>query len=256
MAGHSHALFVHGASRVHRLAPETKIAGTVLFVLAVVVTPRESMWAFAIATVLVLGVAAVAHVPLRHLATRVVLELPFLAFALFLPFVGGSDGGDRTDVFGLSLSVEGLWAGWNIVVKGTLGVLAAVVLAATTEVPALLRGLERLHLPRILVQIAGFMVRYLEVVGAELSRMRIARESRGSSPRVLWHAGAVARTGGALFIRTYERGERVHTAMLARGYDGRLPMVDERAASHTEWRVALAVPGAMVAVTMLALVLS
>ena len=65
---------------------------------------------------------------------------------LFLPFVGQ---GERVEVLGLSLSVEGLWAAWNIVVKGTLGVAASVLLAATTPVPDLLRGLERLRCRRV-----------------------------------------------------------------------------------------------------------
>jgi cobalt/nickel transport system permease protein len=73
------------------------------------------------------------------------------------------------------------------------------------------------------VQIIGFMIRYLDVVTDEMRRMRIARESRGFSGRGLHAWPVYARTAGALFIRSYERGERVHLAMLSRGYTGATP---------------------------------
>jgi cobalt/nickel transport system permease protein len=69
----------------------------------------------------------------------------------------------------------------------------------------------------------GFMVRFLEVVTTEMRRMRIARESRGFTARNPRHWPVLARSAGALFIRSYERGERVHLAMLSRGYTGKLP---------------------------------
>ena len=106
---------------------------------------------------------------------------------------------------------------------GTLGVLASLTLAATTEPQAVLRGLQRLRMPELVVQIMGFMIRYLDVVTAELGRMMTALRSRGCDPRSPRHWPVLARSLGALFIRSYERGERVHLAMLSRGYDGRLP---------------------------------
>ena len=99
----------------------------------------------------------------------------------------------------------------------------SLLLAATTEPRALLTGLERLRMPPLLVQIMGFMVRYLDVVADEVRRMRIALASRGFTARNPRHWPVVARSAGALFIRSYERGERVHLAMLSRGYDGRMP---------------------------------
>ena len=91
---------------------------------------------------------------------------------------------------------------------------------ATTSVPALLGGLRRLRVPSLLVAIAGSMVRYLDVIAGEVHRMDVARRSRGYQGRWLWQGKAVAAGAGALFVRAYERGERVHLAMLARGYDG------------------------------------
>ncbi len=105
-----------------------------------------------------------------------------------------------------------------LVVKGTLGVLAALLLAATTEPRDVLRGLERLRVPAPMVQIMGFMIRYLDVVTADMARMRMALTARGFEARNPRHWPVLARSAGALFIRSYERGERVHLAMLSRGH--------------------------------------
>ncbi|QXC59992.1 cobalt ECF transporter T component CbiQ [Aquihabitans sp. G128] len=248
-AGHVHALYVHEPGRLHPLAPQAKLVGLVLFVLAVVATPREAFWAFGVLAVLVAGVALAGGLSLRRLAGRLVIEAPFLAFALFLPFVGH---GPHATVAGLSLSTPGLWGAWNIVAKGTLGVAASVVVASTTPVTQLLHGLERLHLPRVVTAIAGFMVRYLDVTTGELQRLSIARQSRGHDPRWIWQARAVAASAGTLFIRSFERGERVHLAMVARGYDGTLPLLEDQRAPARDWLACLAVPATAALIACLA----
>jgi len=172
-------------------------------------------------------------------------------FAAALPFIGG---GEQVLVAGRSLSVEGLWSAWNIAAKATLGVTATVVVAATTPVSSILGGLDRLRMPRTLTAIAGFMVRYLEVTSAEAQRMTIARQARGHDPRWIWQARAVAATAGTLFIRAYERGERVHLAMAARGFDGTMPDTAVPAATRRAWATALAMPLAAASVGLVATV--
>jgi cobalt/nickel transport system permease protein len=213
---------VGGASPVHRLAPEVKVVATVAFVGAVVATPREAVWAFGVHAALVAAVIAVAGLPVGLVASRLRIEIPFLLFALFMPFTGAAP---RVEVLGLSLSEPGLWAAWNIAVKGSLGVAASIVLAATTPVADLLLGLDRLRVPRVMTAIAGFMIRYLGIATDEARRMHIARQSRGYEPRWLWQARGLAASAGTLFVRSYERGERVYLAMVSRGYDGSMPDV-------------------------------
>jgi cobalt/nickel transport system permease protein len=217
---HGHKLHFHGHSPAHRAPAHLKVLALLGFVLVVVATPKDWYAAYAGYLVVIAGVVALSRVPVTYLLKRMVVELPFVGFALLLPFVAQ---GPRTELLGLSVSEHGLLAAWALLAKGTLGVLASLTLAATTEPQELLAGLERLHLPNLLVQIMGFMVRYLDVVTSELQRMRIARESRGFTARNPRHWGVLARSAGALFIRSYERGERVHLAMLSRGYTGRMP---------------------------------
>ncbi|MFC5727844.1 MULTISPECIES: cobalt ECF transporter T component CbiQ [Nocardioides] len=206
---------------MYRAPAHVKILVLLAFVLTVVATPREWFGAFGGYLVAILGVALlVARIPFGWLAKRMVIEVPFLVFAALMPFVVR---GPEIEVLGVGLSEPGLLAAWGLAAKGTIGVLASLTLAATTEPVAVLAGLQRLRMPDLIVQIMGFMVRYLSVVTGDLQRMLTAMRSRGADPRSPRHWPALARTLGALFVRSYERGERVHLAMLSRGYDGRLP---------------------------------
>ncbi len=219
-AGHGHKLHFHGHSPVHRMPAHIKLLCLLGFMLAVVATPHDWVPAFAGYLLALVGVVALSRVPATYLLRRMVVEVPFLVFAALMPFIAT---GPRTEVLGLSLSEAGLASAWALLAKGTLGVLASLTLAATTEPRHLLAGLERLRVPSLLVQIMGFMVRYLDVVTDEMGRMRVARESRGFRARNVTHWPVLARSSGALFIRSYERGERVHLAMLSRGYTGTMP---------------------------------
>jgi cobalt/nickel transport system permease protein len=219
-AGHGHKLHFHGHSPVHRAPAHLKVLALLGFMLLVVATPGDWWPAFAGYLAVLVAVVAVSRVPATYLLKRMVVEVPFVVFALLMPFIAT---GPSVDVLGVTVSQSGLAAAWALLVKGTLGVLASLTLAATTEPRDLLAGLERLRVPNLLVQIMGFMVRYLDVVTDEMRRMRVARESRGFTARDVRHWPVIARSAGALFIRSYERGERVHLAMLSRGYTGTLP---------------------------------
>lgn len=247
-AGHAHKLYRRGDSPVHGLPPHTKLAAVFAFVVVVVSTPREAVWAFGAYAVLLGLVAARARVPAGFLLKRLLIEVPFVAFAVLMPFVVP---GEQTWVLGVSLSVPGLWGAWNVLAKGTLGVAASVLLAATTELRDLLLGLQRLKLPPLLVQIASFMIRYGDVITDEMRRMSIARRSRGFEARGVRHWGVLAKSAGALFIRSYERGERVHLAMVSRGYTGSMPVIDEATATTAQWRHAAVLPLAALLICLL-----
>jgi cobalt/nickel transport system permease protein len=213
---------LHGAvaSPVARMDARAKLVALVAFVFAVVCTPPEAVWAFGVYALVVAVAARCAALPLRTLARRMLFETPFVLFAVLLPFVGS---GPRTEVLGISVSIAGSWAAWGILAKASLGVACSVVLAWSTPVADLLGALERLRCPKVLVAIAGFMVRYLDVVTGELHRLQVARVSRGDDPRWFWQGRAVAATAGTMFVRSFERGERIQQAMLARGFTGTFP---------------------------------
>lgn len=219
-ASHSHKVTHHGHSPVHRLSAHRKILALLAFMLVVVATPGRWYAAFPVYLGVLVVVIAISRVPPLHIVKRMVVETPFVVFALLMPFISQ---GPQVAVLGLAVSESGLMAAWTLLAKATLGVIAGLTLASTTEPQDLLRGLTRLRLPDTMVQIMGFMIRYLDVVGDDLRRQQVALVSRGFSARDPRQWPVLAKSAGALFIRSYERGERVHLAMLSRGYTGRLP---------------------------------
>lgn len=247
-AGHAHALYLHEHSITHRLPAHVKIVAAFAVTVLVATTPNREVLAFAGIGVLLAIVARGSRIPGRFLAARLVVVAPFLLAALFLPFVAS---GPRVQFAGLSVAEAGLWGGFGLAARALLGATASLLLVATTEVPQLLRGLERLRVPALLTQIAAFMVRYLEVIVGEVGRQRRAMTARGYDPRWWWQLKPLAAGLGVLFVRSYERGERVHAAMLARGFTGQLPaLVTEAPTPRSAWFVALSVPAVAVVIRL------
>ncbi|WP_211217915.1 cobalt ECF transporter T component CbiQ [Microbacterium luticocti] len=204
-----------GTTVVHRTSPRVKLVAVIVFAVIVVATPREWFVAYAGYAAVLVSLLAVARIPVGTVLRRMTIEIPFLVFALLMPLIAT---GERIDVFGMSLSVAGLWAAWGLLAKATLALLAAVLLVTTTEPRRIVLALESLRLPRVMISIMGFMLRYLDLIADESRRMAIARAARGFSARSPRSWRVLAQAVGALFVRAHARGERVHLAMLARGY--------------------------------------
>ena len=211
-------------------------------------TPITKWQGFIAFIALVIAATLVAKIPIATLFKRAVIEVPFVLFAVLMPFFGT---GEKFAIGPLELYRAGLLAGASIVAKGTLGVLCAVLLSTTTTAREILRGLERLRLPIIMVQIASFMLRYINVISDEMQRMKIARESRGFEATGIKHWKILATSAAALFIRSYERGERIHLAMLSRGFDGNLPQSESERVTTTVWIYALLIPFTALLISLL-----
>lgn len=250
-AGHAHTLYVHEHSPIHRLPAQVKIAAAVSFVFAVALTPREAMWAFGIYAVALAVVARVAKIRFGFVALRLVGVLPFIAFAFLIPFIAS---GEAVEILGVSVSQEGLWAAWNIIAKASLGAATSILLVGSTEVPDILAGMARLRVPAVFTAIAGFMIRYLGLIVDEIGRIRTAMTARGYDARWLWQAKPIAQSAGAMFIRSYERGERVYDAMVARGFTGTMPDLRRRDPALQEWLVGALLPVLGIGVLVIALV--
>jgi cobalt/nickel transport system permease protein len=212
------------SSPVHRLDPRAKIVGLVAITLVAVSTPVEAWPVYGACGLVLATVAVLARVTPRDLWRRARFVLPLvLLAALFIPLA--REGGDTYSLGPLTLHQAGLETLAAVAAKATIGTVAAVLLGATTTFPSVLRGLEAMRVPRVLILIAAFMYRYLFVIVEEVGRMRAALAARGYRPRNALHAGALGRVATAMFLRTYSRGERVYLAMLARGYNGRMPQL-------------------------------
>ncbi|WP_422631797.1 cobalt ECF transporter T component CbiQ [Pseudokineococcus basanitobsidens] len=242
-------MLVPTGSPVHVLPAHTKLVALPALAACVVLVPAGAWWALGACAVLLLAVVALARLPPGRVARRMLVEVPFVVFALLLPLVAT---GPRVDVLGLELSRSGLVGGGTLLAKATLGVLAAVVLAATTTSRDLLAGLDRLRLPRTMVAILGFAVRYSVVLVQDSRRLGVARAVRGGGDGRLRHLRAVAAGAGTLFVRSYERGERVQRAMLVRGWTGAMPALESRPATGREWLAAGAAPALALVIALAA----
>lgn len=246
-AGHGHAVYREGHTPVHAIPAHVKLVAVVSLVFVVVATPGTWYPAFAGYLLILLAVAGFARLTISFVLPRMAVEIPFVIFALLLPFVAR---GQQIEVLGVWVSESGFLAAAALLMKATLSVIASIVFASTTSPREMCAGLERLRLPQIMVQILTFMLRYVDVVGGELRRMRIARESRAFTARHLGHLKVLGHSAGALFIRSYERGERVHLAMLSRGYTGTLPVMEQERVATSTWLRALTVPATALAVLL------
>jgi cobalt/nickel transport system permease protein len=232
-------LYLHRHSVIHSLPSHAKIVAALLFILVGVLTPIHRWQAFVGYFLALFITVAAAKIPFALMFKRALIEIPFIFFALLMPFFGT---GERFEVGPLNLYREGLLAGAGIFIKGTLGVITAIVLSTSTTAREILRGLERLNLPTLMVQIASFMLRYVNVVNDEMERMKVARDSRGFEATGIKHWKVIATAAGALFIRSYERGERVHLSMLSRGYEGVLPHDEVEKSKASDWLMVLIYP--------------
>ncbi|MFZ9284278.1 MAG: cobalt ECF transporter T component CbiQ [Candidatus Nanopelagicales bacterium] len=241
-------LLIPRDSVVHRLPAEVKVLSMLLFVFVVVLTPLGNWWLFALYIGIIASIIMIAKLPILTVIRRMVIEVPFVIFAILMPFFSA---GPYTEVFGVEVSQPGLTAGIGLLFKGTIGVLSSITLASTTPMRELLSGLSRLRVPNMLVEIAAFMVRYVDVVVDEMRRMRIARQSRGYFETGLRSWPVIAKAAGALFIRAYERGERVHLAMLSRGYQGKMPSYQIAIATKANWVTGMLLPIAALVVLVI-----
>jgi cobalt/nickel transport system permease protein len=210
-------------SFVHRLDPRTKLVATFLFILAVTLT-SPAMWpVFAVYFIIISTMVVLSRVPVLYVLKRSLVIIPFvLLIAIFIPFFKHEEavGSYNLWIWKVSVSYQGLQVLETILVKAWLSILSLILLTSTTKITDLLRGLEQLRLPGVMVMVLSFMYRYIFILVEEVMRMKQARDSRNFGGSRLRQLKTIGNMAGTLFIRSYERGERVYDAMLSRGFDG------------------------------------
>ncbi len=246
-------------SIVHRLDPRTKFVATLVLILAVALTPPDMWLSYAVYAGLLAVCLVASRVPPRYVLRRSLVIVPFVALiAVFVPFFhdGQIAGSYSLGGWQLSVTYDGLQVLRNILVRAWLSITALVLLAATTRMSELLHAMEMLHLPRVLVMILSFMYRYIFVLVDEVMRLKMARTSRnfGSGGTRLWRVRVVGSMIGTLFIRSYERAERVYAAMVSRGFDGGTRSLRRLRLGKADFAAAALCAGS-IAVAMMAVVL-
>jgi cobalt/nickel transport system permease protein len=192
---------------VHRRDPRAKTAALLIFLVLVATSHRHLPWLAAGWLLALLIAITAARLPVWGLLSRAALVLPFSAVFAIVSWAAG----DTERAIAL-------------VLKSYLSATAVLIVAGTTPMSVLLRGLESAGVPRFLLMVTQFLYRYLFVIVEEAQNMATAAAARGATvsgmvarrERFRAAAGALA----VLFARSYGRAEDVHRAMLARGFDG------------------------------------
>jgi cobalt/nickel transport system permease protein len=201
---------------VHRLDPRAKLLTTLCFIVCVVSFGKYEISAMLPFLVYPVALIAAGQLPPGYILRKVLLVMPFaLLIGLFNPIF------DRQVV--MQIGGLDIWGGWlscfSIALRVVLTATAAIILVATTGFPVLCAALEKFRIPKIFIVQLQFLYRYIFVLTDEGVRIARARQLRACDRRSLGmrHFGSLA---GQLLLRTWERAERIHMAMLARGFSG------------------------------------
>ncbi len=209
-----------GAARdtpLTRLDPRAKLVAALVFVVVVMSFERHAVAALLPLAVFPLALAVLGDLPAAPLVRKLALVAPFaLMVGLFNPWL------DRAPVpvFGDLTLAAGWWSFGSIVLRFVLTVGTALVLVAGTGMGPLCAALARLGVPRVFTVQLLLLHRYAFVLGAEAARMATARRLRSAGRRPgLRSYGPLL---GQLLLRAFQRAQRIHQAMLARGFDGEM----------------------------------
>ena len=234
--------YIPRQSPVHRADARLKIVLALAAVLGIALLPVGTFGAYAFVWLVLVGASALARLGPLRLVRGSWIVLPFVLVAVPLLFTRPGEALVTVELGPIVLTVTdaGLRDTLSIMAKSWLSVQAALLLAYTTPFADLVDALRALRIPAVIVAIISFMYRYLAVLTAEAGRMSRARQSRSaqapggrSGGSFTWRARVTGAMVGSLFIRSYERSERIYAAMLARGFSGtfhaaELPRPDQR----------------------------
>ncbi|MBN1579653.1 MAG: cobalt ECF transporter T component CbiQ [Anaerolineae bacterium] len=211
-----------GHSLIHRLDPRLKLLAVLAFVIMTISMPPYAWLSLASLAGLILIAGWASCIPLLGILKRSAVVLPFAGLvAISLPFTQTGQVVWSGHLWGweLAITAEGLSSFILLMIRAWLSVLSSGLMIATTPFSDLLDAMRALHVPDVLITIISFMYRYLFVLVDEAQRLQVARQARsvGTGQTVWWRAKVLGGMIGSLFIRSYERSERIYNAMLSRG---------------------------------------
>jgi cobalt/nickel transport system permease protein len=221
----------HGHSVIHKLDPRIKVLITIAYIISNALLPDGAWIAFLFAYAFLLAINALSGLGIGFTFRRSFVALPFALVAITVLF--SIPGKPVTSfhflMWSMTITDAGLLRFVSIVIRSWLSVQMAILLVSTTEFPKVIHALNHLRVPTIITMIISFLYRYLFVLTDEVIRMMRARQARSaatvglrSGGSVAWRAQIAGHMAGQLFLRSYERSDRIYNAMLSRGYKGEL----------------------------------
>ncbi len=203
---------------LHRLDPRAKLLTTMVFIIIVVSFPKYALLGLLPFILYPVALAALGNVPPLYLGKKILIAAPFAFFiGVFNPLL------DRQILVQLGpVAISGGWISFaSIMLRFLLTVSAALLLVAVTGFHQVCLALQRLGMPKAFVVQLLFLYRYLFVLVDEAARMVRARALRSFQGRGLQLRPYISLLGH-LLLRTLDRAQRLHLAMLSRGFDGEI----------------------------------
>jgi len=194
-----------------RLDPRARILTVVAAIAIIASTPPAVLRPFGFYAALALALVLASRASGFYLTLRCLAASPFLLLA-----------------GGLLAFEQGVPSGASVLCKGYLAALLLAMLTATTPLSELLWALREMRAPHVLNVILGMMYRYTNLLSEEYSRMERARLCRTVRPLGWNRVSIYGHQFGNLILRSWDRADRVHAAMLSRGFNGSWPAKEKR----------------------------
>lgn len=225
--------YIDRPSLIHVLDPRIKLILTIAYILTCALLPSGAWPAYLILFALIFSAVILSNLGVGFVLKRALLALPFVLAALPILFTQPGPVAWRIPLGFTTLVVTqpGLERFLSITFKSWVSVQAAILLASTMPFPDLLLAMRAVKFPRLLVAIIGLMWRYLFVLADETLRLIRARASRSAETAdvgrrtggsIAWRARVTGGMVGNLFLRSFDRSDRIYLAMISRGYDGEI----------------------------------
>ena len=221
---HEHHLSIHENSELKNIKPQQKVLGCFLIVLSIAFSDVRDLFQIFSHIILVFYILSLTKIPAKTYLKRLTLDIPFVLFALFLPFLSSENNDKIFEIFSFNVYQTGVNDMFTILFKATLGLTVGIILTGVTSSMEIIYGLQKLRIPNIIIAIMSFTIRYIDVFIDEFKRVKISMASRGYVEKGLKTLIPIAFASGALLIRGYERGERVYNSMISRGFNGSIEL--------------------------------
>jgi len=237
---------------LQRIDPRVKLCSITAFILSAVAVRTVTPLSILFAAILVLCVAS--KIPMKFFFLRTTLFIPIFAAVIALPllFITPGEPLAKVGYGGLvaEITMQGIYRAAQFTLRVWVCVASLVLLVLTTRFSKLLRAMEEFKFPGVLVTMMAVTYRFIFLFVNEAYRMALAKESR-TVMRKRWRgvSRSLANMIATLFIRAYERGERVYLAMIARGYKGTVRSLGEVRSTSRDWVFASA--SAIICLTVL-----
>ncbi len=232
-------------SPLHRLDPRAKLIAFFAAIFIIVSEVRGELGGFVFYAGLTLILVSLSNVPTRFILKRCLMATPFILMAaMFVPvsFLLDSAPGLNTEAV-VQFTV-------SILLKAYLAILLLTLLTSTERFNRLLWGLRRLRMPKVFCVLSSLLYRHMFILLDEIHRTTRARESRTPGKIRQSRLKTFGNQVAVIFLRAWERAEKVNSAMLSRGFTGEFPQAQKQSFRALDLAVMIIITGLFLAVRL------